>query len=408
MRTLLSKEWRLLLFGFLMTFWSSPGQTFFIALLGGDMRADLALSHGEYGAIYSLATLLSASALIFTGALIDKVALNKFSVIAIFGLVVGCWMMSITTGVISLLIAVFLIRQMGQGLMYMISATTMVRYFHDHRGKASALSGMGYAVSEAVMPSIVIALSLAVGWRMSWQIFAVALVVLMAALIPWLLKGHDLRHQRYLDSMTETPQGMTTAKRQWRRREVIRDKRFYLFMPGLMSQPLMFTGFIFHQIHLVEQKSWSLTAWGALFSFYAIISVLAKIVTGFWVDRYGAVKLVSLIAIPMGFGFLILYGFSSLYAAVGFLTLTGITVGFQTTVSGPFWSELYGTRYLGSIKSLATATMVFSSALSPVVIGWFIDQGTTIETLSLGAAVYIFLTSGLALITYLRLVRNKD
>ncbi len=57
---LLRDEWRLLLFGFLMTFSSSLGQTYFIGLFGGHIRLDLDLSHGAFGAIYSAATLVSA------------------------------------------------------------------------------------------------------------------------------------------------------------------------------------------------------------------------------------------------------------------------------------------------------------------------------------------------------------
>ena len=163
LKELLSLEWRLLLFGFLMTFWSSPGQTFLIALFGGQMRADLSLSHGEYGAIYSAGTLLSAGALIYTGALIDKINLKYFSMAATFGLMVGCLMASISVGFWSLLLTIFLLRHMGQGLMYMSSTTSMVRYLPKHRGKASALSGMGYAFSEVVMPSLVIAMMAWIG-----------------------------------------------------------------------------------------------------------------------------------------------------------------------------------------------------------------------------------------------------
>ena len=174
------------------------------------------------------------------------------------------------------------------------------------------------------------------------------------------------------------------------------NKLFYLFMPGLMAQPLMFTGFIFHQVHLVETKGWSLALWGTLFAFYAMVSVVSKMVTGILVDRFGAIKMVPLVALPMAVGFIILSSSSHVFAAAAFLALTGITVGFQTTVSGPFWAELYGTLHLGAIKSLSASTMVFFSAISPVILGWFIDYGVSIETLSLGAVVYIVVTATIA------------
>ncbi len=392
----------------MMAFFSSPGQTFFISLFSGQIRADLMLSHGQFGGIYSFATLLSAIVMIWSGVWVDRMDLRKFAILSVTGLMIGCLFMSFSVGLVSLLVGIFILRHMGQGLMFLASSTAMVRYLEENKGKASALGGMGYSVSEIVMPSLVIAMMVWFEWRTSWLIFGVAVAVLMIPLIRWLLENHDQRHSAYLKTLQSKQ--LSGEKRahlgQWTRREVIRDKLFYLFMPGLMSQPLLFTGFIFHQVHLVEAKNWTLSMWGTLFALYAIVSVLTKFFIGFWVDRYGAVRMVPLLALPMALGFVMLAFSSHPVAAFGFLVFTGITVGFQNTVSAPFWAELYGVRHLGSIKSLATSTMVFSSALSPIVLGWMIDQEVSIEALSLAAAVYIVVTSSLALYAY-RLSVNR-
>jgi sugar phosphate permease len=257
---------------------------------------------------------------------------------------------------------------------------------------------MGYAVAEAVMPGMLVALLLWVGWRQSWQIAGLLLVTFMVPAILYLLRGHSLRHDTYLSQMSReaTDDARVHRKRQWTRAEVVRDRYFYLFAPGLMSQPLMFTGFIFHQVHLVESKGWPLIGWAALFSLYAIVSVATKLITGPLIDRYGAIHMIPLVALPMGFGLIILAFASSLVWAGVFLVLTGITVGFQSTVTAPFWSEMYGNQHLGAIKSLGAAAMVFCTAVSPIVMGWQIDIGTSMDTLAIVAALYILLTSGLA------------
>ncbi len=74
----------------------------------------------------------------------------------------------------------------------------------------------------------------------------------------------------------------------------------------------------------------------------------------------------------------------------------GMTGGLQSTVLAPFWSEMYGDKHLGSIKSLATSVMVLSTAISPIIIGWSIDQGIRIETLAIASAIFVILTSALA------------
>jgi MFS family permease len=407
---LIRTEWQLLLFGFLMTFWSSPGQTFLISLFSGEIRAELNLSDGEFAAIYSLATLASAVVIVWSGTLVDKVDLKKFSILIVLGLGVGCGVISISTGVLSLLIGLFLIRHLGQGLMFITSGAAMVRYLDKNKGKSTALAGMGYAVSEAVMPSILVALLLWVGWRTSWLFSGIALVVFMVPAILYLLRNHDQRHEIYLKQLVrqdDEPE-QVYRQRQWTRSEVLHDKLFYLFAPGLMSQPLMFTGFIFHQVHLVESKNWSLSAWASLFIIYALVSVATKIVTGFLVDRYGAIRMVPLLALPMGVGLVVLSLSSSLLGGAVFLVLTGITVGFQSTVTTPFWSEMYGSKHLGAIKSLGASAMVFCTALSPIVLGWYIDRGTSMETLAMASAIYILLTSTLAFFACRLRIKNAS
>jgi MFS family permease len=395
---LIRSEWQLLLFGFLMTFWSSPGQTFLISLFSGEIRAELALSDGEFAGIYSLATLSSAIVVIWSGSLVDRVDLKKLSLTIVLGLAIGCGMMSLSDSVLTLLISLFVLRQLGQGLMFIISSTAMVRYLDEHKGKASALASMGYAVAEAVMPGMLVALLLWVGWRQSWQIAALLLIVFMVPAILYLLRDHRQRHDNYLVQLAnDNADGERIyRRRQWSRAEVVRDPYFYLFAPGLMSQPLMFTGFIFHQVHLVESKAWPLIGWASLFSLYALVSVATKLICGPLIDRYGAIKMIPIIALPMGVGLVILAFAQSLFWGGIFLVLTGITVGFQSTVVAPFWAEMYGNKHLGAIKSLGAAAMVFCTALSPIVIGWQIDLGVSMETLAMASAGYILLTSALA------------
>jgi MFS family permease len=398
MLRLIRSEWQLLLFGFLMTFWSSPGQTFLISLFSGEIRTELGLSDGEFAGIYSVATLASAVVVIWSGALVDRIDLKKLSLFAVFGLALGCVMMSISNSVLMLLISLFVLRQLGQGLMFIISSTAMVRYLEEHKGKASALASIGYAVSEAVMPGLLVALLLWVGWRQSWQVAAVLLLIFMVPAILYLLRNHKHRHANYLARLDSANGDSTRTyrRRQWTRPEVLRNRYFYLFAPGLMSQPLMFTGFIFHQVHLVESKGWPLLGWAALFSLYALVSVATKLICGPLIDRFGAIRMIPLVALPMGLGLVILAVSDSLAWGGVFLVLTGITVGFQSTAVAPFWSEMYGNQHLGAIKSLGAAAMVFCTALSPIVIGWQIDLGVSMETLAMVAAGYVFLTSALA------------
>jgi MFS family permease len=395
---LIQSEWRLLLFGFAMAFGSSLGQTYFIGLFSGEIRMDLGLSHGDFGAIYSAATLTSAVLLLWTGSLIDRMDLRRFTYIVIVGLALGSALMAGSNGIAMLFLAVLALRHLGQGLMSMAGATTMVRYLDHHRGKANAISGIGYSISEAVLPTLVIATLSLMPWRTSWLFWGALLLLCLPPLTATLLRGHGQRHNDYLSGLANpADQAKGVARRQWTRSEVIRDMSFYLFLPALLAQPLLFTGFMFHQVHLVDAKGWDLTAWGSLYIAYALVSTLCKLIAGLLVDRFGAMRLVPLICLPFGLGLAALAMSNSFLIAGLFMCLMGVSVGVYSTLSSPFFAEMYGTLHLGSIKSLTTSAMVFATAIAPVAMGWLIDDGVSMEAMALGGAAYTLLASGCAL-----------
>ena len=391
---LIRSEWHLLLFGFVMTFGSSLGQTYFIGLFGGEIRNDLGLSHGDFGAIYSSATLLSAIALLWTGSLIDRLELAHYTYFVVVGLAAGCLLLATSEGAATLFLGVLVLRHLGQGLMGMAGPTTMVRYIDHHKGKANALGGMGYSLSEAILPSIVIAQLTFMSWRESWLAWAVLLIVTVPGATRWLLQGHQVRHARYLQSVNEQQnQAAAEQQRHWSRAQVLRDPLFYLFMPALLAQPMLFTGFMFHQVHLVEAKGWSLGVWGSLYIVYALVASVVKLATGLLVDRYGAIRLAPFICLPFGLGLLCLASANSTLVAVLFMVFMAVSIGAYSTLSSPFYAEMYGSLHLGSIKSLATAAMVFSSAIAPVFMGWMIDAGVSMDTMALASVAYVLLAS---------------
>lgn len=398
MLELLKREWRLILFGFFMTFASAPGQTFFISLFSGELRQALNISHGEFGAFYSMGTLLSAAVVVWSGALIDRVDLRRFSLAILLGLSAGCMAISFSQGAVALVLSIFLLRHFGQGLMFLTASTSVVRYIDADKGKANALSSMGYSLSEAIMPKIVFVMLVTFGWQVSWRLTAAALLVVIVPVTVWLLRSHSARHERYLKELNEPAGERAFVRRQWRRAEVLRDSRFYLFVPNIMAQTLLFTGFIFHQVHLVESKGWSLSLWTTYFAVYAGVAIVMKFVAGFLVDRFSATALVPLHTVPLLISLLLLSSSNATWVGLAFLILLAISAGLQNTIGTPFLAEQYGNQYLGSIKSMMSAVMVFVSALSPAAMGWMIDRGITLEQQARLGALYTAFTIVLALI----------
>ena len=376
-------------------FCSSPGQTYFIALFGGEIRAALSLSHGQFGAIYSAATLCSALILLWSGSLLDRLTLPTVTLFVSVGLVVSSWLLSQTAGVMSLFIAILLLRQFGQGLTGMTSVTTMMRYVPEHRAKANALAHMGYSAAEALLPMIVVGLLLWMSWREIWQWVGLVLLLGLPIFALALLKSHRTQQARTLER-GEHSLLPTDSVYQWTRAQVVRDPLFYAILPGLTCQSLLYTGFMFHQVHMVEQKGWALTVWASLYLVFSLTTIVMSFIFGSIIDRWGSLRVIPWINVPMMLGLLVLATTESIIGALVFMLCMAVSTAGQAANSGPYYSTRYGNKNLGAIKSLGTFYMVIMTALSPIVLGLFFDAGSSVNALALGGVVYALIVSTVA------------
>ena len=89
---------------------------------------------------------------------------------------------------------------------------------------------------------------------------------------------------------------------------------------------------------------------------------------------------------------LILFYFDTPITSFIFLGLIGISNGLANVLGSSTWAEIYGVKYIGSIKALTTAFMVFATAFGTAVFGLLIDYGYTIENIAFISGLYIFVS----------------
>jgi len=147
---------KVIIFGFIFTFFSSFGQSYFIGLFNSSIREDLLISHGQFGTIYASATLLSSFILIWIGKKIDDMNVFKFSIFVIFLLSFACYFFSTVKILSFLFVGIFLLRLSGQGLMSHTATTTVSRYFENARGKALSITWLGLSAAEFILPVSII------------------------------------------------------------------------------------------------------------------------------------------------------------------------------------------------------------------------------------------------------------
>ena len=392
-----SLKFKVILFGFIFTFFSSFGQSYFLGLFNSSIRDALSITHGQFGSIYASATLCSSLLLIWVGKKIDDVNIFKFALFVIILLSFACFFFSKVSSVFLLFIAIFLMRFSGQGMMSHTASTTISRYFTRTRGRALSISWFGLSSAEFIMPVLMVYLLTIIDWQNLWLIFSITVLIILPTASFLLIKNLNL------DSREASDENIKEVEiKQWSRREVIKDYRFYIISLNMLAMPWIFTGFAVFQSFVQTSKGWGPYVIAQSFMSYSILSVLTLFLSGFLIDKFTSRKLLIYMNIPLLFSVVVLYFFDTPITAFLFLGLVGISNGFANILGSSTWAELYGVKYLGSIKALTTALMVFATAFGTALFGLLIDLGFTVGDIALISGFYIFFS-----LILLFLIRKK-
>ena len=393
-----SLNFKVILFGFIFTFFSSFGQSFFLGLFNSSIREALSITHGQFGTIYASATLLSSFILVWIGKKIDDVNILKFASYVIALLAISCFLFSKISSIVFLFFSIFLMRLSGQGLMSHTATTTISRYFDRSRGRALSATWLGLSLAEFILPLLIVFLLTIIEWRNIWLSISI-IVIITLPLVSFLLTKNISLESR--ESSTYKDKKIKEMK-QWKRHEVLKDYRFYIICLNMLAMPWIATGTFVYQSFISSSKNWGPYVIAQSFMVYSILSVVTLFFSGFLIDKFSSRKLLIYMNIPLFFSVFILFYFNSPISSFVFLGLIGISNGLANVLGSATWAEIYGVKHIGAIKALTTALMVFSTAFGTALFGILIDNSFSIEQISLVSGCYILIA-----IILLFFIKNK-
>ncbi|QBK31024.1 MFS transporter [Roseitalea porphyridii] len=367
--------------GFLLTFFSSFGQTFFISLSAGDIRAEYGLTHGQFGGLYMLATLASALTLPWLGRITDRYGAATVTLIIVPLLATGAVGMAFSAHLVVLVVVIYMLRLFGQGMMTQNALTATGRWFAANRGRAVSLVTLGHNAGEAVFPFAFVAVAAALGWRNAWLVAAAVLVIVALPAIAALTA-------RERSPQSDAPDATAIAPRDWTRSEVMRDPLFWVLLTGVLAPPFIGTTIFFHQVYLVELRDWSLPVFASSFAVMSVTTIVFVLIAGALIDRFSATALLPVFLVPLSLACLALGLLDAQWSAFVFMALLGVSYGFSSTLFGAIWPEIYGTRQLGAIRAVIVAMMVFATAVGPGLTGALIDLGVSYPLQIVAMGVY--------------------
>ena len=379
---------KVIIFGFIFTFFSSFGQSYFLGLFNSSIRETLSITHGQFGTIYASATLLSSLLLIWVGKKIDDINVFKFAIFVTITLSISCFFFSKISSIILLFFGIFLMRFSGQGMMSHTATTTISRYFTKSRGKALSIGWFGLSSAEFILPVSIVFLLTLTNWENIWLIISLLVLFFLPITSYLLVKNIKLDSREKTDEEEFKEENI----KQWSRREVIKDYRFYIINMNMLAMPWIATGTFVYQSFISSSKSWGQYVIAQSFMSYSILSVVTLMVSGFLVDKFTSRKLLIYMNIPLFLSVLVIIYFNSPSTAFIFLGLIGISNGLANLLGSSIWAEIYGVKHIGSIKALTTALMVFATAFGTALFGILIDYGFSIEKIAVVSGIYIIVS----------------
>ena len=389
---------KVIVFGFIFTFFSSFGQSFFLGIFNTSIRETLSITHGQFGSIYASATLCSSLLLIWVGKKIDDINIFRFAIYVTLLLSFSCFFFSKISSIVFLFIAIFLMRFSGQGMMSHTATTTVSRYFTKSRGRALSICWFGLSSAEFILPVLMVFLLSLTTWQNIWTVIALLILIFLPIASFFLVRTVKLDTRE----STEGEEFKEENIKQWKRIEVIKDYKFYIVSMNMLAMPWIATGVFVYQSFITESKNWGPFVIAQSFMSYSVFSVITLLISGFLIDKFTSRKLLIFMNIPLFLSTFVIIYFDAQFTAFIFLGLIGISNGLANVLGSSTWAEVYGVKHIGSIKALTTALMVFSTAFGTALFGILIDIGFTIEKIAIISALYILISFVL-----LFLVRKK-
>jgi len=368
--------WIVLIAGTLGSVMMGPSQTYTISLFIDTYITEFGLSRATVSLLYGVATLGASLMLPITGRLVDRYGPRKMMVVVSSLFVLSCVSMSLVMGVVSLLLALLMLRFLGFGSMQLVSNNAIAQWFVRRRGTVMGLAGQALAVSLLIWPPLAERLIQNFSWRAAW--IGISLLVLVIAVpMSWLffrdrpeLYGQRPDGDGTIDSLYPD----IANEDDWTLSEAVHTGVFWIFMIAFMLMSTVFAGLVFHQASLFAARGLDRQVAVHSYQVMALVSIIGNLAMGFLLDKVSArlllvivlgilsasVWLIATMQTPLG---------GALYAA-----FMGTTVGGYRVMDATIWAKYFGRRYLGSIRGATMVGTVGGTALGALPLGICYDM----------------------------------
>lgn len=271
-----------------------------------------------------------------------------------------------------------------------LAAQTLVsRWFTDNRGFALGISAIGTNVGGIVLPILVSAWLLQVGWRdtlNNLMFLAVALVLPLTFLVL----------SRSPTPASSLESGGAGDQRVWTTREILTTSIFWIPFCGLAPLSMAFGTLQFNLGIIVRDIGLDTAVTGNLIALTSVCMVAGKLFFGVMGDRVDHRKLYWIANVATIIALLLVLYAQTLPVLVVATVATGISGGGILPLMGLMYSSRFGVASFGRVMGFGMLT-IMAGAVSPIGAGWVYDLYGS-YSIALITLALIMLPAGIAMI----------
>lgn len=241
--------------------------------------------------------------------------------------------------------------------------TLVSRWFVRRRGLAFSISAMGLVIAGVLLPPIVVWMKGLVGWRETWWIFGILILIFVVGAIRLFVRERPGEEEGayYIGPPSDGPPEADLSFR-----EILKRRNFWIviavFIPVMMPSSALTANFA----PLVTSRGLTTADAAILVGVFNAAAALGKLATGALSDRFGnrmPLILTAILAAAATFSIAFAHSFLALF--VGFMIL-GITNGMWVLMAACN-AEEFGSANFPRALGAACMFSVVASLVSPLV-----------------------------------------
>ena len=365
----LDYSWLILAAGFLILFFSG-GSRFAFGLMLKPMSEDLDVSRSTLSLAVTMFMVVSAVAMPFVGRLVDRWSLRGTIAIGAGIAAAGLVLMGQVQSSWQVFIVYGLVYALGNSGTSIAPIVVMVsQWFVERRGVATSVAVSGNAIGQLFIVAALATLLVAIGWRSSFTILAIANVVVLLPLTLLVVRpGPPLAASEAPDGAEGQPPPPPLTLRQ------ALASRPFLLLVGIYS----ICGFqdFFVATHIVafaqDQGVGDVLA-GNLLAWMGVMGLLGVLVAGVMADALGASRPTALCFVMRIGIFALILPFQGTPAILAFGLLYGFTFLITAPLTVVFLGNIYGPHRLGTLTGTVSMIHQITGGLGALAGGWIYD-----------------------------------